>query len=61
MMLHLVAQPLGERYRRIENRSGENQQKFFATVASHAVDVSGLSLEELSKLPQHRVAGLLVK
>ena len=59
MVLHLLPQPLGECYRGIEHRAGKNEQEFLSPVATNAVDLPRLRLEELRELFEHRVSRLV--
>jgi hypothetical protein len=59
MTLHLLSQPLGESYRRVEDGSGEDEKEFFAAIASNPVDLSRFILEEGRELLEHGVAGLV--
>jgi hypothetical protein len=59
MGIHLLAQSLGERYRRVQDRSRQDEQEFLPSVASNAVYLPGLVLQELRELIEHRVPSLM--
>jgi hypothetical protein len=50
MSIHLLAQSLGERYRRVQDSSRQDEQEFLASIASDAVDLARFILEQAREL-----------
>src|SRR5258705_4121084 len=59
MTLHLLPQPFRERPRGIEHSARKNEKEFLSAISADPVDLPRLRLQELRKLLQHRVAGLV--
>src|SRR5687767_15621564 len=59
MLLHTLAQPLGESHRRIENGSRKKKQKFLPSVTPDPVDLARFCLEDRGELLQNVVAHLV--
>jgi hypothetical protein len=59
MSIHLLAQSLRKRHRRIQDSSRQDEQEFLAPIASDAVYLPCLVLEELGKLLEHRISCLV--
>jgi hypothetical protein len=57
--LDLLTSPLGERHRRVENRTRKDDEEFLSPVASHAVDFPCRFTEQLGELAEYLIADLM--